>query len=752
MIGRLVTRCITAHGDNATDKELFEWLRLGSGKYYDSNLEAEDQKIINGWLTDRPDRYKGLLRHYIERNSSKQSIQMYKFRSLIPGTAVPDDFGIWCLEQASSAEANEAIIRAYLSEVVDALRIQRGDRGLTLEKVERWAEEGKSRQEWLMPYLFCNIDDWRTEFAERDKKSKETHDIQRKERSRQIIQHMPAIKSGVANVQLMNQLAGVWWNQYIDTRGKTLQARFENFSENGSELLEAAKLGFIASFERSDLPTVDEIIDLSIKSREHYIRRPCLVGMEIRWELGVSAIDSLSDETLKRMMAFRLTYGCDQTPEWFTYLIKTRPELVAEVYIQYAAASLKARESHIDSLYALENDADFKVLAQLTVPALLKKFPLRARSAQLGCLEHLLKSALRYQMATLPLIVKEKLSKKSLEISQKVYWLAVGMLINQSQYESLLWEFVGNSQSRLNYLSGFLSARYGELTQEFELSVYTVGKLIEQLVPHAELDWSRGGGFVTSAMSRGDHVRALISRLISMVTAQAEDEIARLLKLPAMEKPKFLLEYARHQIRQKQREASFSFLSLAEVAGMLANQGPANVVDLTELVLFHLDDIADEIRHENDDGFAKFWNIEADKINAKPGYHTVKMWEQFTKPEDEGGDIHTIWVQVTNPGQTLPNRHRLFERSKKCKDKFLIVSDVYPTATTADADLILPSAMWIEREGMYGNSERRTQHFEKMVDPPGEAMSDTWQLIEVAKRMGYEKLFPWDEENHIEEI
>jgi nitrate reductase NapA len=60
--------------------------------------------------------------------------------------------------------------------------------------------------------------------------------------------------------------------------------------------------------------------------------------------------------------------------------------------------------------------------------------------------------------------------------------------------------------------------------------------------------------------------------------------------------------------------------------------------------------------------------------------------------------------------------------------------------------------MWIEREGMYGNSERRTQHFNQLLPPPGEAMSDTWQIIEVARRMGFCELFPWTKENHIEKI
>jgi nitrate reductase NapA len=111
------------------------------------------------------------------------------------------------------------------------------------------------------------------------------------------------------------------------------------------------------------------------------------------------------------------------------------------------------------------------------------------------------------------------------------------------------------------------------------------------------------------------------------------------------------------------------------------------------------------------------------------------MFESFCTPKDQGGLIDTRWVQVTNPGQTLPNLHKLFNRKAEFEDKFLIVSDVYPTATTRLADLILPSAMWVEKNGMYGNSERRTQHWRKMVDPPGDARDDCWQTIAVAHRL-----------------
>jgi nitrate reductase (cytochrome) len=132
---------------------------------------------------------------------------------------------------------------------------------------------------------------------------------------------------------------------------------------------------------------------------------------------------------------------------------------------------------------------------------------------------------------------------------------------------------------------------------------------------------------------------------------------------------------------------------------------------------------------------AAIWNVPVDRINPKPGYHTVEMWRRFSTPKDQGGDIDTIWVQVTNPARSLPNLNALFAPSRKLAGKFLIVSDVYPTATVQAADLVLPSAMWVEKNGMVGNSERRTQQWFKLVPPPGEARDDCWQTIAVARRL-----------------
>ncbi|MCM2290240.1 MAG: molybdopterin-dependent oxidoreductase, partial [Sulfuritalea sp.] len=58
------------------------------------------------------------------------------------------------------------------------------------------------------------------------------------------------------------------------------------------------------------------------------------------------------------------------------------------------------------------------------------------------------------------------------------------------------------------------------------------------------------------------------------------------------------------------------------------------------------------------------------------------------------------------------------------------------------ADLILPCAMWMEKEGMFGNAERRGQMWRQQVKAPGEGRSDLWQYMEFSKRFKVEEVWP----------
>ena len=72
---------------------------------------------------------------------------------------------------------------------------------------------------------------------------------------------------------------------------------------------------------------------------------------------------------------------------------------------------------------------------------------------------------------------------------------------------------------------------------------------------------------------------------------------------------------------------------------------------------------------------------------------------------------------------------------------FLVVQDMFMTATAEKAHVVLPSAAFAERDGTQTNSERRVQRVRKAVEPAGSSEAD-WQIIcDLAKAMGHEKDF-----------
>ena len=133
----------------------------------------------------------------------------------------------------------------------------------------------------------------------------------------------------------------------------------------------------------------------------------------------------------------------------------------------------------------------------------------------------------------------------------------------------------------------------------------------------------------------------------------------------------------------------------------------------------------------------KIWKLPEGTIPPKPGYHAVLQNRML-----KDGKLNAYWVQCTNNLQAAPNMNEETYPGYRNPDNFIVVSDPYPTVTALAADLILPTAMWVEKEGAYGNAERRTQFWREQVAPPGEAKSDVWQVVQFSKRFKVEEVWP----------
>jgi len=131
------------------------------------------------------------------------------------------------------------------------------------------------------------------------------------------------------------------------------------------------------------------------------------------------------------------------------------------------------------------------------------------------------------------------------------------------------------------------------------------------------------------------------------------------------------------------------------------------------------------------------WKIPKGTIPDKVGFHAVLQNRML-----KDGVLNAYWVQVNNNMQAAPNMNEEGLPGYRNPDNFIVVSDAYPTVTAQAADLILPTAMWVEKEGAYGNAERRTQFWHQMVDAPGESKSDLWQLVEFSKRFTTDETWP----------
>jgi len=133
----------------------------------------------------------------------------------------------------------------------------------------------------------------------------------------------------------------------------------------------------------------------------------------------------------------------------------------------------------------------------------------------------------------------------------------------------------------------------------------------------------------------------------------------------------------------------------------------------------------------------ELWGLPEGTLPDKIGFHAVAMARAL-----KDGKVNFYWQQCNNNMQAGPNINEELYPGWRKPENFIVVSDPYPTVSAMAADLILPTAMWVEKEGAFGNAERRTQFWRQQVHAPGEAKSDLWQLMEFSKRFKVEEVWP----------
>jgi assimilatory nitrate reductase catalytic subunit len=140
---------------------------------------------------------------------------------------------------------------------------------------------------------------------------------------------------------------------------------------------------------------------------------------------------------------------------------------------------------------------------------------------------------------------------------------------------------------------------------------------------------------------------------------------------------------------------------------------------------------------EDREDLARLWNVPVERLPTQRGLAYPDIIEAALEKK-----IRALWIIATNPIVSFPNLKALQQALEGLE--FLVVQDGYhPTPTSEYAHLMLPAAMWGEKEGTYTNSERRVSKVNRAVSPPGEAKSDFDIFLQFAGVLGVrDEIFP----------
>jgi formate dehydrogenase major subunit len=146
----------------------------------------------------------------------------------------------------------------------------------------------------------------------------------------------------------------------------------------------------------------------------------------------------------------------------------------------------------------------------------------------------------------------------------------------------------------------------------------------------------------------------------------------------------------------------------------------------------------------NADSKMKFTQFYGLPVPDTVGYTIPEMYDNALE-----GKLKAMWIIGEDVVQSDPNSQKVAEALEALD--FLVVQEIFFTVTSQFADVILPGASFLEKEGTFTNGERRIQRVQKVVEPVGQSKPDGQIISEIMNRFGYPQQ-PYTAKGMLEEI
>jgi anaerobic selenocysteine-containing dehydrogenase len=131
--------------------------------------------------------------------------------------------------------------------------------------------------------------------------------------------------------------------------------------------------------------------------------------------------------------------------------------------------------------------------------------------------------------------------------------------------------------------------------------------------------------------------------------------------------------------------------------------------------------------------------VDGHKYPLCPLIHPPHYWRSIVTGEPYL--IRAMWIMGSNPLVTMTHSLEIEEALKKLE--YIVVSDFFMTPTAQFADLVLPAATWLEQDDVVNLHKIWCVLARKKVTQVGEVKDDKEVMIELSRRLGLVKAFPW---------
>jgi len=137
----------------------------------------------------------------------------------------------------------------------------------------------------------------------------------------------------------------------------------------------------------------------------------------------------------------------------------------------------------------------------------------------------------------------------------------------------------------------------------------------------------------------------------------------------------------------------------------------------------YLDVTNDEVNKK----YNEFYGVD---VPMDIGYKIPEMFDAALE-----GKLKALWVIGEDIVQTDPNTKKVI-KALEATD-LVIVQELFMTETAKYADVILPGASFLEKNGTFTNGERRVQAVRQVVEPLAGTKPDGQIIVDIMNKMGY---------------